>query len=108
MTITIKGEEKTYLFNHQFRADFYELLTECPHVGDYNEKEHLSNICKGAVYMFFLIKYPHMRVANLLDVETSQVHKLTEMVEATSDKEEKMIIKEILHYLHNNIDLHIV
>jgi hypothetical protein len=49
-----------------------------------------------------------MRVANLLDVETSEVHKLTEMVEATSDKQEKMIIKEILHYLHNNIDLHIV
>jgi len=36
------------------------------------------------------------------------VHKLTEMVEEATDKQEKMIIKEILHYLHNNIDLHIV
>jgi hypothetical protein len=106
--MTIKGEEKDYLFNHQFRKDFYDLLAECPHVGDYNEAEHLSKVCKGAVYMFFLIKYPHMRVANILDVETSEVHRFTELVEDSTDKQEKMIIKEILQYLHNNIDLHIV
>lgn len=108
MKLTIKGEKKDYLFNHHFRKDFYDLLDECPHVGDYNEEEHLSNVCKGAIYMFFLIKYPHMRVANILDVETSEVHKFTELVEDSTNKQEKMIIKEILQFLHNNIDLHIV
>lgn len=106
MELTIKGEKRVYLFSKDARKDIYELLEDAPHYYDYNDKDEKYKIVRGCLYLSFLTIYPYRRVADLFDVDVSDVFRDSDMIMELTDEKDRMICKELLAFIHNNIELH--
>lgn len=106
MELTIKGEKMAYLFSRDARNAIYDVLEDAPHYNDYTPKDKEYYIVKGCLYLSFLTIYTYTRVADLFDVTVSEVTRDTDMIMDLTDEKHKMICRELLAYIHNNIELH--
>ena len=106
MELTIKGERIAYLFNKDARKAIYDVMEDAPHFNDYTPKDKEYQIVRGCLYLGFLTVNTYTSVAELFDVTVSEVTKSTDMIMELTDKKERMICKELLAYIHNNIELH--
>ena len=108
MKLKIKGQEHLFLFENEFRDTIYKLLEECPHFYKYKPKDSMYKVVRGSVYLFFLILNDFEKVSALFNVSYDEVYDFSGYAEGTDDDEEKRIAKEVINFLYNNIDIHIV